>query len=177
MRIQFGKSRRNFAHRDVPDVRDARDGELPGLPHVDDERPGARLSTGFELAGADLVYHDRLESEPGRPPGVLQGGHYGFEQALGDPPVLGDAPDEAGVHDRRITHDHEQAATDLELALEAIVRHREGPGDGNGVETRARDAPLGPVLHGIRSDDFGVTHASGGEIRAGEVGELREQLQ
>ena len=88
MRIQLAQSRLDLAHGDVPNVGDARHLELPLLPHVDDERPGACVSTSFELVSCDLVYHAFLESEPGRPPGVLQGGYHGFEQALGSPAIL-----------------------------------------------------------------------------------------
>lgn len=125
MRVQFGQSRRNLAHRDMEHVRNARCLELPLLPHVEDEWPGAGIPTGFELLRGDLVYHGyRLKGEPGRPPGVLERGDYRFEQTFRHPAVLRSPADQAGFHDGGVAHDHEQPAADFELTLETIVIHR-----------------------------------------------------
>src|SRR5581483_7305024 len=59
-----------------------------------------------------------------------------LEQALSAPGVLGDPPDEAGLHDRRLTHHDEEPPADRELLLEALVGYGERGCDGDGVVTR-----------------------------------------
>ena len=81
--------------------------------------PAARRACN-SAAVISVTISNALESEPGCSPGVYQRVYDGLEEALCDPGVFGDTPDEPRFHDRSVAHDDEQTAADFEEALKSF---------------------------------------------------------